>query len=77
MIFVSHDETFVNSVISRGVYSTVNGVVFGGDEEHEAHLRSLREHLPPGELWVLSKEQLKRFDGTFADYKKLVLKNLA
>jgi hypothetical protein len=29
-----------------------------------------------GELWILSKKKLKRYDGSFRDYKKAVRKSL-
>jgi hypothetical protein len=29
-----------------------------------------------GELWILSKRKLKRFDGSFREYKKAVRKSL-
>jgi ATP-binding cassette subfamily F protein 3 len=32
---------------------------------------------PIGELWIMSKKQLKRFDGSFREYKKAVRRNIA
>jgi hypothetical protein len=29
-----------------------------------------------GELWILSKKQFKRYDGSFASYKKLIQKRI-
>lgn len=29
-----------------------------------------------GELWVMSKQRLQRFDGTFKEYKKLITKKV-
>lgn len=59
---MSHDEAYVNRVISQALV---------GDEESKKEGRALQ-----GELWVMSKQQLQRFDGTFKDYKKQVMKKL-
>lgn len=29
-----------------------------------------------GELWIMSNKAMKRFDGSFREYKKLVLKSV-
>ena len=62
IITVSHDESYVNRVISSAVI---------GDEESKKAGTALH-----GELWVMSKQKLTRFDGTFKDYKKQVMKKL-
>lgn len=59
---MSHDESYVNRVISQ---ATV------GDAASKKEGLALQ-----GELWVMSKQQLQRFDGTFKAYKKQVLKKL-
>ena len=28
--------------------------------------------LPRGEIWVMSKKQIKRLEGSFSDYKKMI-----
>lgn len=43
-----------------------------GDEESKKDGTALN-----GELWVLSKKKVQRFDGSFNDYKKEVLKKLS
>ena len=30
----------------------------------------------PGELWVMSKQRLQRFDGSFKEYKKMITKKV-
>jgi hypothetical protein len=59
---VSHDEAYVNRVISQAVV---------GDDESKKDGTALQ-----GELWVMSKQKLQRFDGNFKDYKKQVMKKL-
>ena len=62
IITVSHDESYVNRVISKAMV---------GDEESKKAGSALH-----GELWVMSKKKLTRFDGSFQDYKKQVMKKL-
>jgi ATPase subunit of ABC transporter with duplicated ATPase domains len=57
VIAVSHDETFVNKVINN-----VPGVS-----------SSSAKKTSQGKIWVLSKCRLRRFDGTFKEYKKLIM----
>ena len=67
IIAVSHDESFVNTLMNRqspstgGAGSNTSG---SGDSDNK------------GEIWTLSKKQLKRFDGTFSEYKKEIRKKL-
>lgn len=61
---------FVNKVIARGAFTIIDGVAHSNSNGDNA-----TSELPPGELWVLSKKTLRRFDGNFGDYKKLVFKN--
>jgi hypothetical protein len=35
-----------------------------------------RSELPIGEIWAMSQKQVKRFDGSFADYKKIIKKKI-
>lgn len=84
MIFVSHDETFVNNVLNRTSrpidYSKVLGS--GGTESKSHHVAKGTatsslfrfEGVPLSELWILSKRKLERFDGSFKEYKKIVMK---
>jgi hypothetical protein len=60
ILAVSHDESFVNKVINA---ATPGDAKLGGA-------------LPRGELWVLSKQRLQRFDGSFSEYKKLITKKV-
>ena len=62
---MSHDELFVNQVINSG------GATASSSAPNSTGVGSGR-----GELWVLSKKRLKRFDGTFGDYKKIVAKRV-
>ena len=59
---MSHDEAYVTRVISNAVV---------GDAASRRDGTALR-----GELYVMADQQLKRFDGSFKDYKKQVLKQL-
>ena len=62
IIAVSHDESFVNKVINSAVV---------GDKDSKEDGTALK-----GELWVLSKRRLERFDGPFKDYKKMITKKV-
>jgi len=72
IIAVSHDEAFVNKVIN-GI-----GVVDqeGSDGKSGSILKDTYKDantgLPKGELWVMSKRRLQRFDGEFREYKKII-----
>lgn len=59
---VSHDESFVNKVINAAVV---------GDKESRDAGTALK-----GELWVMSKRKLQRFDGSFKEYKKMITKKV-
>ena len=63
ILAVSHDESFVNKVI--------NSAPPGAEKTNAAGTG-----LPPGELWVLSKCRLQRFDGSFKEYKKMITKKV-
>mmetsp|Transcript_25219 Transcript_25219/g.24139 ORF Transcript_25219/g.24139 Transcript_25219/m.24139 type:complete len:293 (+) Transcript_25219:379-1257(+) len=60
IIAVSHDEAFVNRVIATSLT---------GDKKAIAAGSALQ-----GELWVMSKKKVQRFNGTFRDYKKAIRK---
>ena len=62
IIAVSHDEAFVNRVISSAVI---------GDKSAKATGTALH-----GELWVMSNRRMQRFDGSFKDYKKAIMKKV-
>jgi len=62
IIAVSHDESFVNKVIKGAVV---------GDKESKENGTAQR-----GELWIMSKKRLQRFDGEFNDYKKQIAKKI-
>ena len=59
IIAVSHDEAFVTRVISKASTTDKTAVKAGSAEI--------------GELWVMSKRKLKKFEGTFKDYKNKVM----
>jgi ATPase subunit of ABC transporter with duplicated ATPase domains len=63
ILAVSHDESFVNKVI--------NAAVPGSEKEAKSGLDAVK-----GELWVLSKCRLQRFDGSFKEYKKMITKKV-
>ena len=62
ILAVSHDESFVNKVINTAVV---------GDKESRDAGTALQ-----GELWVMSKQRLQRFDGSFNEYKKMITKKV-
>jgi len=68
IIAVSHDQAFVNRVIAKDDARRNGGDRNGRPEE--------RDGLSTGELWVMSKGRLMRYDGSFESYKKLVLKKM-
>ncbi len=59
---VSHDEAFVNRVIAGAVV---------GDKESRAAGTALG-----GDLWVMSKRKVQRYDGTFKEYKRKIMKSV-
>lgn len=63
IIAVSHDEAFINRVIA------------GNDRPPEDGESGRR---PPiaGELWVMSRKKLQRFEGSFREYKKMIHKKV-
>ena len=62
IIAVSHDENFVNRVIASASTVSARAAQQGVDIR--------------GELWVMSKQALKRFDGSFLEYKKIIRKSV-
>ena len=56
---MSHDESFVNQVIASAAT--------GGGRLDKSGTGGER-----GELWVMSQRRLKRWDGSFRDYKKAI-----
>lgn len=62
IIAVSHDESFVNSLMA----SAEKAANAEGKKDKDAVA------LSRGELWVMSKKQVRRMDGSFSDYKKLI-----
>lgn len=62
IIAVSHDESFVNRVIASAVTGDKRAVSAGLAAK--------------GELWVMSKQRLTRFDGSFSEYKKMIRKKV-
>lgn len=59
---MSHDEAFVNRVIA--------GAVVGDKESRNAGTALT------GDLWVMSKQKVQRFDGSFKEYKKMIMKKV-
>ncbi len=59
---VSHDEAFVNRVIAGAVV---------GDKNSKADGTALA-----GDLWVMSRKKVQRFDGAFREYKKMIMKRV-
>ena len=59
---VSHDESFVNKVINAAVVGDKDAKDPGAVQK--------------GELWVMSKQRLQRFDGSFKEYKKMITKKV-
>jgi len=61
---VSHDESFVNKLLHTPI-------LVGSSDNHPS------ESGAEGELWVLSKRRVQRFNGSFKDYKKIITKNIS
>jgi hypothetical protein len=59
---VSHDEAFVNRLLT----GAANGI--------PTDLRAA--DAIDGQLWVLSRRKLTRYDGSFGDYKQKILRKL-
>lgn len=62
IIVVSHDEAFVNKLLT----GTISGV--GSRDPSVSALH--------GELWVLERQQFRRFEGSFRQYKNKVLQTI-
>ena len=71
VIFVSHDETFVNNVLNREGRPDVDSAVRATQS-----VFSGMDGVPAGELWVLSNKKLQRFEGSFTSYKQKVAKGI-
>ena len=74
VIFVSHDETFVNNVLNREGRPALEEIA--GLAERSVAAFGGMEGAPAGELWVLSKRALRRFEGTFSEYKRSVSRSV-
>jgi hypothetical protein len=44
---------------------------------HHPHTTSAAAAVAEGELWVLSKRRVQRFNGSFREYKKIITKNIS
>ena len=64
IIAVSHDENFVNQVIGGNEVVSSNGSVGGGGKRKEES-----NNVNKGELHVMSQGRVKRYEGTFQQYK--------
>jgi hypothetical protein len=53
----------------------VNNVIMGS-RKSSAENASGGQLTDEGELWVLSKQRVNRFEGGFKDYKNLILKKV-
>jgi ATP-binding cassette subfamily F protein 3 len=73
VIFVSHDETFINCVLNRDGRPE-HADAFSNSNTAPVSVFQGMEGVPMGELWVLSKKRVKRFEGNFTAYKKVVKK---
>jgi len=63
IIAVSHDESFVNSLMA----SAEKAVAGDGKKEHD-----VTAGLSRGEIWIMSKKKVRRMEGSFSDYKKMI-----
>lgn len=72
IIAVSHDEAFVNRIMQpkSGTNCNVSGIAISVGASGNG------DSPTGGQLWVMSKKRLQRFDGDFKSYKKLILKKL-
>lgn len=60
IIAVSHDEAFVNRLVAASA----------------SDVTASETQVSKGEIWVLSKQNVSRFDGSFKDYKNLIMKKV-
>ena len=72
IIAVSHDEAFISRVIA-GERDRSNEK---DDSDRASVPPSSTEDIVLGELWIMSKKQLLRFDGSFRNYKKIIMKKV-
>lgn len=77
IIAVSHDEEFVNQVIAgrNKPRDQQQQQPHQQQQQHAAKKDALAQELG-GQIWVMSKQELRVFDGTFQQYKQLVLKRV-
>ncbi len=70
IITVPHDEAYVNQILygtnHGSAITSASGISHGMDAEY----------IQRGELYILSNCNIQRYDGSFQDYKKQVLKKL-
>ena len=71
IVAVSHDESFVNKLLQPPM------VQVGSTDNHHPHNHTTAAAAAEGELWVLSKRRVQRFNGSFSEYKKIITKNIA
>lgn len=61
IVAVSHDEAFVNKLM----------------RPESSSQEASKTEKPVGEIWVLSKQKLTRFEGSFKDYKRSIMQKLS
>lgn len=72
IVAVSHDESFVNTLMnSTKMSSEVNGT-----KKNSSDATLIGSGINKGEIWIMSKRQLKRYDGSFAEYKKAIKRKI-
>lgn len=72
IVAVSHDESFVNTVISRASGAAAGVGAAGGSSSPS----KVGKDIKAGELWIMSKQRLHRYEGSFDSYKKLIRKKV-
>ena len=75
IVAVSHDESFVNKLLLHAPTVLPMGSADNNHHHHHHHPTATAEG--DGELWVLSKRRVQRFEGSFREYKKIITKNIS
>jgi hypothetical protein len=79
VITVSHDEAYVNAILGYtplpNTTTTTTAAAAGIDLTAENTVNTSTLAIAR-EIYVLSKKTLRKFEGTFQEYKQLVLKKV-
>ena len=74
-VCVSHDEAYVQSILAPGA-AEHSSVIAVSEKTLSQQTRGGGEYAPNSAIYVLSDQRVRRFKGTFREYKQTVMKNI-